>query len=226
MIGGLGRRLAAEFLGTAFLLAAIVGSGIMATSLTADHGLQLLQNALATAATLTAMILALGPISGAHLNPAVTIVDRALGGLSSLEAAGYVAAQISGGIGGAVIANLMFDLPAVSWSATARTGSHLWLAELVATFGLVLVIHGLVRAGRSSVVAFAVGAYIAAAFSFTSSTSFANPAVTVARMFSDTFTGIRPAHMPAFLLAEVVGAVIAVVAIRLLFPTATPTPSD
>lgn len=228
------RRYVAEFVGTGFLLAAIVGSGIMAENLTDDRGLQLLQNAIATSAVLTALILALGSVSGAHLNPAVTLADRAFGGLSTKDTIGYLVAQTSGGITGVVLANLMFDLPAVTWSTTARTGSHLWLAEIVATLGLLLVIFGLVRAGRGSAVAFAVGGYIAGAFYFTSSTSFANPAVTVARMFSDTFAGIGPASAPGFLLAELVGTALAIALIHYLFPTigevadqvVVPHPSD
>ncbi len=214
----LGRRIAAEFVGTAFLLAAIVGSGIMAETLSTDPGLQLLQNALATAGALTAMILALGPVSGAHLNPAVTLADRAFGGLTNRETIGYITAQISGGIAGVIIANLMFDLPAATWSTTARSGSHLWLAEAVATLGLLLVIFGLVRSGKASVAAFAVGGYIAGAYYFTSSTSFANPAVTIARTLSDTFAGIAPASAPGFVVAELVGVGIAVGFIRWLFP--------
>jgi arsenate reductase len=214
----LGRRIAAEFVGTAFLLAAIVGSGIMAETLSTDPGLQLLQNALATAGALTAMILALGPVSGAHLNPAVTLADRAFGGLTNRETIGYVTAQISGGIAGVIVANLMFDLPAATWSTTARSGSHLWLAEAVATIGLLLVIFGLVRSGKASVAAFAVGGYIAGAYYFTSSTSFANPAVTIARTLSDTFAGIAPASAQGFVVAEFIGVGIAVGFIRWLFP--------
>ncbi len=212
------RKLTAEFIGTAFLLAAIVGSGIMAESLTADRGLQLLQNAFATALALTAVILVFGPVSGAHLNPAVTLADRILGGLSSREAVGYVTAQIAGGITGTIVANLMFDLPAVEWSTTARSGSHLWLAEVVATLGLLLVIFGLVRSGKTTSVAYAVGAYIGGAFYFTSSTSFANPAVTIGRSFSDTFAGIEPSTAPGFIVAQLTGLVAAVVLIRVLFP--------
>jgi arsenate reductase len=214
----LGRRIAAEFVGTAFLLAAIVGSGIMAETLSTDPGLQLLQNALATAGALTAMILALGPVSGAHLNPAVTLADRAFGGLTNRETIGYISAQSSGGIAGVIVANLMFDLPAATWSTTARSGSHLWLAESVATIGLLLVIFGLVRSGKASVAAFAVGGYIAGAYYFTSSTSFANPAVTIARTLTDTFTGIAPVSAPGFVVAELVGVGIAVVFIGWLFP--------
>ncbi len=212
------RKLTAEFIGTAFLLAAIVGSGIMAESLTADRGLQLLQNAFATALALTAVILVFGPVSGAHLNPAVTLADRILGGLSNRAAVGYVIAQIAGGITGTIVANLMFDLPAVEWSTTARSGSHLWLAEVVATLGLLLVIFGLVRSGKTTSVAYAVGAYIGGAFYFTSSTSFANPAVTIGRSFSDTFAGIEPSTAPGFIVAQLTGLVAAVVLIRVLFP--------
>ncbi len=209
----------AEFVGTGFLLAAIVGSGIMAETLSVDPGLQLLQNALATAGALAAIILALGSVSGAHLNPAVTLADRAFGGLTSRETAGYIIAQITGGIAGVVVANLMFDLPAAAWSTTERSGSHLWLAEIVATAGLLLVIFGLVRAGRGAVVAFAVGGYIAGAYYFTSSTSFANPAVTIARTITDTFTGILPASAPGFIIAELVGTLLAVGLIHYLFPS-------
>jgi arsenate reductase len=214
----LGRRVAAEFTGTAFLLAAIVGSGIMAERLTTDPGLRLLQNAFATAGALTALILAFGPVSGAHLNPAVTLADRALGGLTNREAAGYIAGQVAGGIVGVAVANLMFDLPAMTWSTTDRWGAHLWLAEVVATIGLLLVIFGLVRSGRGQVTAFAVGAYIAGAFYFTSSTSFANPAVTIGRMMSDTFAGIAPASAPPFALAELAGVAIVVGLVRWVFP--------
>ena len=157
-------------------------------------------------------------MSGAHLNPAVTLADRAFRGLDNREAAGYIVAQLAGGVVGVVVANLMFDLPAVDWSTTERSGAHLWLAEVVATFGLLLVIFGLVRSQRTSAVAFAVGAYIAGAFYFTSSTSFANPAVTLARSLSDTFTGIEPASVPGFLAAELLGTVLAVLVIGLLFP--------
>jgi arsenate reductase len=177
-----------------------------------------LQNALATAGALTAMILALGPVSGAHLNPAVTLADRAFGGLTNRETIGYILAQSSGGIAGVIAANLMFDLPAATWSTTARSGSHLWLAEAVATIGLLLVIFGLVRSGKASVAAFAVGGYIAGAYYFTSSTSFANPAVTIARTLSDTFAGIAPASAPGFVVAELIGVGVAIGFIGWLFP--------
>ncbi len=217
----LGRRVAAEAVGTGFLLAGIVGSGIMATRLTADVGLQLLINAVATASILVAIILSIGPISGAHLNPAVTLVDRWFGGLTSRDAAGYVAAQVAGGFVGVAAANLMFDIDVISLSTTARSGSHLWFAEVIATLGLVLVIFGVVRSGRAHSAPYVVGAYIAAAFFFTSSTSFANPAVTIGRMFSDTFAGIEPASAPAFLVAELVGVALVIPLIRFLFPDAS-----
>jgi arsenate reductase len=214
----LSAKLAAEFVGTAFLLAAVVGSGIMAETLTDDVGLQLLQNAFATAGVLTALILALGPASGAHLNPVVTLADRVFGGIDTSTAVAYVGAQIAGGISGVVAANLMFDLPAVEWSTRDRSDANLLLAEVIATLGLLLVIFGVVRSGRSSVAAFSVGGYIAGAYYFTSSTSFANPAVTVARTLSDTFAGIEPASAPGFLAAQLVGTVVAVGLIRLIYP--------
>ena len=214
----LGRRVVAEFVGTAFLVVAVVGSGIMAERLSDDEGLVLLQNAIATAGVLVALILALGPVSGAHINPAVTLADRILGGIGTRDAAAYVGAQLAGGALGAIMANLMFDLPAVEWATRARTGSHLWLAEAIATLGLVLVIFGIVRSGRTAMVAIAVGAYIGGAYYFTSSTSFANPAVTVGRTLTDTFTGIDPAHAGAFILSQLVGAVAAVVLVRVIYP--------
>lgn len=213
------RRLLAEFIGTALLVTAVVGSGIMASRLSPDDtGLQLLQNAAATAAALVAIILALGPVSGAHLNPVVTLADRILGGISSRDAAGYVVSQIAGGAFGAVLANLMFDLAAVQVSTTARSSGPLWLAEVVATFGLLLVIFGVVRSGRSGAAPFAVGAYIGGAYFFTASTSFANPAVTIARTLSDTFAGIAPSSALAFIGSQVLGAGLAVAAIRILYP--------
>jgi len=213
----LSRRLATEFVGTAFLLIAIVGSGIMAETLTTDPGLQLFENALATAAALTALILAFGSVSGAHFNPAVTLADRAFRGLSNRATVGYIGAQIAGGVIGVVLANLMFDLSAITLSTTARSGTGLWLAEGIATFGLLLVIFGVVKSGRSDVAAFAVGAYIAGAVFFTSSTAFANPAVTIARMFTDTFAGIEPSSAPAFIVAELIGMALAIGAAAFLF---------
>ncbi|WP_432477457.1 aquaporin [Nocardioides sp. GXQ0305] len=215
------RRAAAEGIGTAFLVAAVVGSGIMASRLSpGDVGLQLLQNSIATGAVLVALILALRPVSAAF-NPVVTLVEWALRALPGRDAAVLVAVQVVGGCVGAVVANLMFDLPAVSVAATARTGSGTWLAEVVATLGLVLVVFGSLRSSRPETVAFAVGGYIAAAYWFTSSTSFANPAVTVARTLSDTFAGIAPASVPMFLLAQLVGGALALGLVRLLLPTPT-----
>ncbi|MGY6501181.1 MAG: aquaporin [Acidimicrobiales bacterium] len=211
-------RLVAEFVGTAFLLAGVVGSGIMAQRLTDDVGLQLLQNAFATAGILVALILALGPASGAHFNPAVTLADRVFGGISTRDAVAYVGAQVSGGVVGVMIANVMFELPIVELSTRDRSGFPLWTAEAVATLGLLLVIFGVVRSGRSSVAAFAVGAYIGGAYYFTSSTSFANPAVTIARSLSDTFAGINPAHVALFIVAQLVGTAIALVVIRTIYP--------
>ena len=211
-------RLVAEFVGTAFLLAGVVGSGIMAERLTDDAGLQLFQNAAATGAILIALILALGQASGAHFNPVVTIADRFFGGIDTRTSLAYVAAQVGGGILGVAVANLMFDLPAFVWSTTGRTGGHLWLAEVVATLGLLLVIFGVVRSGRTGAVAYAVGAYIAGAYYFTASTSFANPAVTIARSVSDTFAGIDPAHAPMFIAAQLVGTALAIALISVLYP--------
>ncbi|MDH3681787.1 MAG: aquaporin family protein [Acidimicrobiia bacterium] len=213
-----GRKLTAEFIGTAFLLMGVVGSGIMAETLTDDVGLQLLQNAFATAGILVALILALGPASGAHFNPAVTIADRVFGGIDTPTAITYIAAQITGGIAGAIAANVMFDLSAVDWSAKDRSAGNLVFAEVIATLGLLLVIFGVVRSGRPSVAAFTVGAYIGGAYYFTSSTSFANPAVTIARTFTDTFAGIQPSSAPAFIAAQLAGTAAAVAITRYLYP--------
>lgn len=211
-------KLVAEFVGTAFLLAAVVGSGIMAEGLTNDRGLQLFQNAFATAGVLTALILALGSVSGAHFNPAVTLAERAFGTIDTPTAAGYIGAQVVGSIVGVIVANIMFDLSAIDWSTTGRSGGHLVFAEMVATVGLLLVIFGVVRGERPSMVAFSVGGYIAGAYYFTSSTSFANPAVTVGRMFSDTFAGIAPSSAPAFVVAQLVATALGVGLIRVLYP--------
>jgi glycerol uptake facilitator-like aquaporin len=227
MIRGFGRRLLGEFLGTTFLVAAVIGSGIMASRLSPnDAGLQLLENAAATAAALVAIILAIGPVSGAHLNPVVTLADRLFGGLCSREAAGYIGAQLAGGGAGAVMANLMFAMPAVQLSTQVRSSGGLWFAEVVATFGLLLVIFGVVRSGRASAAPFAVGAYIGSAYFFTASTSFANPAVTAARMLSNTFAGIRPSSVPAFVVAQLVGAALAVLVIRVLYPSVSRYAAD
>jgi arsenate reductase len=207
----------AEALGTGLLVVAVIGSGIAAERLaTGQAGLQLLINALATAGALVAILLALGPVSGAHLNPAVTLAS----GLPAVDAAGYVVAQVGGGVAGAVVANLMYSLPAVELSGTHRSSAGLWLAELVATFGLVLVVCALARSRRSASAPYAVAAYIGGAYFFTASTSFANPAVTVARTLSDTFAGIAPTSAPAFLVAQAVGAALAVLAVRALYPAA------
>jgi glycerol uptake facilitator-like aquaporin len=214
----LGRRASAEFLGTAFLVATVIGSGIAASRLSPDDvGLQLLENSLVTGAALVALILALQPVSAAF-NPVVTAVEVGLGLVRGKDAVALVVAQVVGGVMGAVLANLMFDLPAVSWSGHDRIGAGLWLGEVIATFGLVLIVFGSVRSGRTETVAFAVGGYIAAAYWFTSSTSFANPAVTVARMFSDTFAGISPGSVVPFVLAQLVGGALAFATIRFLYP--------
>jgi glycerol uptake facilitator-like aquaporin len=215
----LARRLAAEALGTGLLVMAVIGSGIMASRLSSgDPGLQLLENAAATAAALIALILVFGAVSGAHFNPVVTLVDRAFGAITSRDAGLYIAAQIVGGCLGAMLANVMFDLPAVNISTTPRSSGALWLSELVATVGLLLVINGCVRTGRADVVAFAVGIWIGGAYWFTSSTSFANPAVTIARTLSDTFAGIEPSSAPMFIVMQLLGGAVAFVLIRFLYP--------
>jgi arsenate reductase len=215
----LARRALAEALGTALLVTAVIGSGIAASRLSpGDVGLQLFENAAATAAALVAIIVALGPVSGAHLNPVVTLVDRAFGGVTSSEVGVYIGAQLVGGAVGAVIANAMFDLPLIELSTKSRSTGGLWFGEIVAAFGLLLVIFGVVRSGRTAAAPFAVGAYIGAAYFFTSSTSFANPAVTVARTLSNSFAGIDPASVPAFVAAQLVGAAVALVTIRALYP--------
>ncbi len=213
------RRAAAETIGTGLLVLAVVGSGISAARLSPhDVGLQLFENAAATGVGLVAIILALGPVSDAHLNPIVTAVDVALGGMTAAEAWVYAAAQVVGGAVGAVLANLMFSLPAIELSTKHRAGGGVLLGEAVATFGLILVVFGLVRSGRASAAAFAVGGDIGGAYFFTSSTAFANPAVAVARSLSDTFAGIAPSSVPGFLLMELVGGGIGLVAIRMLYP--------
>jgi arsenate reductase len=215
----LGRRATAEAVGTALLVAVVVGSGIFAQRLSPhDTGLELLENSLATAGGLVALILAFGSVSGAHFNPVVTLADRALGGLTNREMIAYIPAQIAGACAGAVIANLMFDLDPITFSTHSRSTGGLWLGEVVATFGLLIVILGVVRSGRSSAAPFAVGGYIAAAYWFTSSTSFANPAVTIGRTLSDTFAGIRPSSAPGFIVAELVGGGLAVALARYLYP--------
>jgi glycerol uptake facilitator-like aquaporin len=215
----LARRLVAEALGTMLLIIAVVGSGIMATNLSTDVGLQLLENASATAGALVGLILMFGTISGAHFNPAVTLVDRFLGAISTRDLVLYTIVQTLGGSLGTVVANLMFSLPAVEFSTHGRSSGALWLSEVVATIGLLLVIHGCVRTGRASVVPFAVGLWIGGAYWFTSSTSFANPAVTVARTLSDSFAGIKPSSAPMFIVMQFLGAALAYPLIRFLYPT-------
>ena len=216
----LARRAVAEFVGTAFLVAAVIGSGIAASRLSPeDVGLQLLENSLITGAALVALILALQPVSAAF-NPVVTLIERALGALSWATAGVLIAAQVLGGLLGAVVANVMFDLPAVNIGTQERSGLGLWLGEVVATLGLVLVIFGVVRSGRGHMVAFAVGGYITAAYWFTSSTSFANPAVTMSRMFSDTFAGIAPSSVAMFVTMQLVGGTAAYGLVRVLYPDA------
>jgi arsenate reductase len=215
----LGRKVTAEFVGTAFLVAIVVGSGIFAQRLSPDDvGLQLLENSTATGAGLVALILAFGSVSGAHFNPVVTLADRLLGGLSGADAAAYVVAQVAGACVGSMIANLMFDLPAITLSTHSRSSGGVWLGEVVATFGLLMVVLGVVRSGRGSVAPFAVGGYIAAAYWFTSSTSFANPAVTIGRTLTDTFAGIEPSSAPAFIAAQLLGGGAAVALALYLFP--------
>lgn len=209
----------AEAVGTALLLIGVVGSGIMAERLSpTDVGLQRFQNAAASAAVLFAIILMFGPVSGAHFNPAVTLADWALGDFPRRHIAPYIAAQVAGAVVGTVLANLMFDLDAVNWSTKDRSAGHLWLGEVIATAGLVALIFALVRTGRLRYVAGGVAAYIGGAYYFTSSTSFANPAVTVGRMFSDTFAGIEPSSAPMFIVMQIAGLVAAVLLIRFVYP--------
>lgn len=214
----LARRAAAEFLGTGFLVAAVVGSGIMGERLAAGNvAIALLANTLATGSALVALILAFGPVSGAHFNPVVTLADAWEGGIPWGETSPYVLAQILGGVSGAVGAHLMFGLSVISLSEHTRSGPAQWFSEFVATFGLLSVIWGCSRL-RSNAVPFAVGAYITAAYWFTSSTSFANPAVTIARALSNTFAGIRPTDVPGFLIAQIAGAAAATALFRWLIP--------
>jgi glycerol uptake facilitator-like aquaporin len=212
------RRTVSEFLGTGFLVAAVIGSGIMGERLAAGNiAIALLANTIATGAALVALILTFGPISGAHFNPAVTLVDAIENGLPWADAACYVPAQCLGGISGAIAAHLMFRLPVISVSHHARNGPAQLFSEFVATFGLLSVIWGCSRL-RTEMVAFAVGAYITAAYWFTASTSFANPAVTIARCLSDTFAGIRPSDVPWFIVAQFLGAIAATILFRWLVP--------
>jgi glycerol uptake facilitator-like aquaporin len=217
------RRAVAEFLGTAFLLAAVVGSGIMGERLSGGNiAIALLANSIATGAMLVTLILAFGPISGAHFNPAVTLADAFEGGLASREVPMYLAAQIAGAFAGVAAAHLMFSQPVFSASHHVRSGGAQLFSEFVAAFGLLSVIWGCVRL-RPAAVPFAVGAYISSAYWFTASTSFANPAVTLARAASDTFAGIRPADAPGFIVAQLAGAAMATAVFHWLVP---PAPKD
>jgi arsenate reductase len=216
------RRLLAEFLGSAFLAAVVVGSGIAAQQLSpGDTGLQLLENAAATAAGLFAIILMFGPVSGGHFNPVVSCTDAAFGGLSWRDASLYLPAQVAGCVCGAIAANIMFSKAAIEVSTQHRASPPHFLSEVVATLGLLLVIFALARSGRSRSAPAAVGAYIGAAYFFTSSTSFANPAITVGRTFSNTFAGIAPSSTPSFIAAQMVGAVVALAVIAVLYPNMT-----
>ena len=220
--GALWRRLAAELIGSALLAALVIGSGIAAQRLSpGDVGLALLENAAATAAGLYAIILMFGPVSGGHFNPVVSFADAAFGGLRWRDAAAYLPAQVAGCIAGAVAANLMYAGPAVSISAKSRASGAHFMSEVIATAGLLLVIFALARTGRARTAPAAVGAYIGAAYFFTSSTSFANPAITVGRMFSNTFAGIAPASAPLFIAAQVAGAALAVGLVKALYPRIT-----
>jgi arsenate reductase len=218
------RRLTAEFIGSAFLAAIVIGSGIAAQQLSPGNiGLELFESAAATGAGLYALILMVGPVSGAHLNPVVSFVDAAFGGLSWRDATAYLGAQMAGCSAGAVAANLMFSKAAVSISTHHRaTGAH-DLSEVVATLGLIVVIFALARTGRGSRAPAAVGAYIGAAYVFTSSTSFANPAIAVGRMLSNTFAGIAPSSVPLFVVAEAMGGALAFGVIKILYPGVTPS---
>jgi glycerol uptake facilitator-like aquaporin len=217
------RRLSAEFIGSLFLGAVVIGSGIAAHQLSpGDIGLELFENAAATAAGLYALILMVGPVSGAHFNPVVSFVDAAFGGLSWGDAAMYLPAQVAGCSAGAIVANLMFSRAAVSLSTHHRASAAHFLSEVVATSGLIVVVFALARTRRGSSAPAAVGAYIGAAYFFTSSTSFANPAIAVGRMLSDSFAGIAPSSVPVFVAAEVVGGLVALGVVKILYPGVTP----
>lgn len=211
------RRLSAEALGTCLLIVSVIGSGIMAETLTQDVALQLLCNAIATGGALVALILIFAPVSGASFNPVVGIVSALMGETSWKQTGLYAIAQTIGGCVGAVIANLMFDLDAINISEKIRTGSNIWLSEVVATVGLLVVIYGTIRAKRSHQVPFTVAAWITGAYFFTSSTSLANPAVSVARSLSNSFAGIAPESVPMFIVMQLIGAVIGFVVIKFVF---------
>jgi arsenate reductase len=210
----------AEFLGSAGLVTIVIGSGIAAQRLSpGDVGLELLENALVTGAGLAALILAFGPASGAHFNPVITLADRALGGATNRQVIAYLPAQLAGGVVGAVLANWMFDLAAVTVSTHHRSSGGLWLSESLATFGLVVLVFGLARSGRAGAAPFAVAAYITAAYWWSSSTSFANPMIDVARMLSNTFAGIAPSSVPMFIVMQLIGGAAAVGVVHVLYPT-------
>jgi len=220
------RQALAEFLGSAGLVAVVIGSGIAAQRLSHDVGLELLENALVTGAGLVALILAFGPVSGGHFNPVVTLADRAFGGVGNRQLAVYLPAQLAGGVVGAVLANLMFGLDAISISTHHRSSGGLWLSEALATFGLVVLIFGLVRAGKAAMAPFAVGAYITAAYWWSSSTSFANPMIDVARTLSNTFAGIAPSSVPMFVVMQLVGGAVAVAVVAVLYPDVADVSDD
>ncbi|WEO96165.1 MIP/aquaporin family protein [Streptomyces sp. FXJ1.172] len=231
MTASLGRRVAAEAIGTGLLVAVVVGSGIQATELSHDVGVQLLANSLATVFGLGVLIALLGPVSGAHFNPAVTLAAwftgrRKADGLSLRDVAAYVPAQIAGAVGGAILADAMFGKPLVHWSTHDRSASHLWLGEVVATAGLILLIFGLERIGNASLAPVAVASYIGAAYWFTSSTAFANPAVTIGRAFTDTFAGIAPASVAPFIVAQMVGAVLGLGAVIAVYGRPVPAADE
>ncbi|MFD9434906.1 aquaporin [Streptomyces sp. NPDC060002] len=222
MSAPLGRRTAAEAMGTGLLVTVVVGSGIQATELSHDVGVQLLANSLATVFGLAVLITLLGPVSGAHFNPAVTLAAYVTGrrthtGPSLREVAAYVPAQVVGAIGGAVLADAMFAEPLVKFSTHDRSSGHLWLGEVVATAGLILLVFGLERVGRTALAPATVASYIGAAYWFTSSTSFANPAVTVGRAFTDTFAGIAPASLAPFIAAQLIGAALGLGAVAVVY---------
>lgn len=221
MTASLGRRVAAEVVGSAALVAVVVGSGIQASELSRDVGVQLLANSLATVFGLGVLIILLGPISGAHFNPVVSLAAwfagrRSGDGLALRELAAYVSAQIAGAIGGAVLADAMFARPLVQWSTHDRFAVHLWLGEIVATAGLILLIFALARTGRTHLAPAAVASFVGAAYWFTSSTSFANPAVAIGRAFSDTFAGIAPASVAPFIVAQLAGAAVGLALVAVL----------
>ena len=228
MTGSLARRAAAEALGTGLLVAVVIGSGIQAVALSQDVGVQLLANSVATVFGLGVLIALFGPVSGAHFNPVVTLAAWCTGRreFTLREVAAYLPAQVIGGIGGAALANAMFGRPLVQWSGHVRTGGPLWLGEIVATAGLILLIFGLTRTDRAHHAPVAVASFIGAAYWFTSSTSFANPAVTIGRAFTDTFAGIAPASVVPFIVAQLIGGLVGLGLVAVLFarPAAVPDP--